>query len=37
MTGPFAIGNKNWQFVGSERAGYRAAAIQGVFALPRPS
>lgn len=37
MRRPFAIGNKNWQFAGSERAGYRAAAIQSVFALPTPN
>jgi hypothetical protein len=31
---PSAIGKKNWQFGGSERAGYRAAASQNVFAAP---
>ncbi len=28
---PIAIGKKNWLFVGSERAGQRAAAIQTLF------
>jgi hypothetical protein len=28
---PIAIGKKNWLFAGSERAGYRAAAIQSLF------
>ena len=28
---PIAIGKKNWLFVGSERAGKRAAAIQTLF------
>lgn len=29
---PIAIGKKNWMFVGSERAGKRAAAIQTLLA-----
>ena len=28
---PIAIGKKNWLFVGSERAGKRAAAIQSLL------
>lgn len=28
---PIAVGKKNWLFVGSERAGQRAAAIQTLF------
>jgi len=28
---PIAIGKKNWLFAGSERAGRRAAAIQGLL------
>ena len=29
---PVCVGKKNWLFVGSERAGKRAAAIQGLLA-----
>jgi transposase len=32
---PIAIGKKNWLFVGSERAGRRAAAIQSLFAAAK--
>ena len=32
---PIAIGKKNWLFAGSERAGYRAAAIQSLFATAK--
>ena len=32
---PIAIGKKNWLFVGSERAGKRAAAIQSLFATAK--
>lgn len=32
---PIAIGKKNWLFVGSERAGQRAAAIQSLFATAK--
>jgi transposase len=32
---PIAIGKKNWLFAGSERAGFRAAAIQSLFATAK--
>jgi len=32
---PIAIGKKNWLFTGSERAGKRAAAIQGLLATAK--
>jgi transposase len=32
---PIAIGKKNWMFVGSERAGRRAAAIQSLLATAK--
>jgi hypothetical protein len=32
---PIAIGKKNWLFVGSERAGERAAAIQSLLATAK--
>ena len=32
---PIAIGKKNWMFVGSERAGKRAAAIQSLLATAK--
>ena len=32
---PIAVGKKNWMFVGSERAGRRAAAIQSLFATAK--
>ena len=32
---PIAIGKKNWLFVGSERAGKRAAAIQSLLATAK--
>lgn len=32
---PIAIGKKNWLFAGSERAGKRAAAIQGLLATAK--
>jgi transposase len=32
---PIAIGKKNWLFVGSERAGQRAAALQSLFATAK--
>lgn len=32
---PIAVGKKNWLFVGSERAGRRAAAIQSLFATAK--
>ena len=32
---PIALGKKNWLFVGSERAGERAAAIQGLLATAK--
>lgn len=32
---PICIGKKNWLFMGSERAGQRAAAIQSLFATAR--
>lgn len=32
---PIAIGKKNWLFVGTERAGQRAAAIQSLFATAK--
>jgi transposase len=32
---PIAIGRKNWLFVGSERGGIRAAAIQSLFATAK--
>ena len=32
---PIAIGKKNWLFVGSERAGQRAAAIQSLRATAK--
>lgn len=32
---PIAVGKKNWLFVGSERAGIRAAAIQSLFATAK--
>lgn len=32
---PIAIGKKNWLFVGSERAGQRAAAIQSLLATAK--
>jgi transposase len=32
---PIAIGKKNWMFVGSERAGRRAASIQSLFATAK--
>ena len=32
---PIAVGKKNWLFVGSERAGQRAAAIQSLFATAK--
>ena len=32
---PIAIGKKNWLFTGSERAGQRAAAIQGLLATAK--
>lgn len=32
---PIAIGKKNWLFAGSERAGYRAATIQSLFATAK--
>src|SRR5471030_2420525 len=32
---PIAIGKKNWLLTGSERAGRRAAAIQGLFATAK--
>lgn len=32
---PIAIGKKNWMFVGSERAGQRAAALQSLFATAK--
>jgi len=33
---PIAIGKKNWLFAGIERVGYRAAAIQSLFATAKP-
>jgi hypothetical protein len=32
---PIALGRKNWLFVGSERAGKRAAAIQSLLATAK--
>jgi transposase len=32
---PIAVGKKNWLFVGSERGGIRAAAIQSLFATAK--
>ena len=32
---PICIGKKNWLFMGSERAGHRAAAIQSLFATAK--
>ncbi|GAM53238.1 putative transposase [bacterium endosymbiont of Mortierella elongata FMR23-6] len=32
---PIAVGRKNWLFIGSERAGRRAAAIQSLFATAK--
>jgi hypothetical protein len=32
---PIAVGRKNWLFVGSERGGIRAAAIQSLFATAK--
>ena len=32
---PIAVGKKNWLFAGSERAGQRAAAIQGLLATAK--
>jgi transposase len=32
---PVAVGKKNWLFTGSERAGYRAAAIQSLLATAK--
>jgi len=34
---PIAIGKKNGMFVGSERAGRRAAAIQSLLATAKPN
>ena len=32
---PITLGRRNWLFTGSERAGYRAAAIQSLLATAK--